>query len=350
MQKILIFGNMGYIGPCVVEQLRSSNPEAQLIGYDNAYFAHCLTGANLLPEVKLDRQIFGDVRKVSSDIFHEVKAVVYLAAISNDPMGNIFETPTYKINYESAIDIASKAKDAGVVNFVFASSCSMYGAAGDRPRREGDEQHPLTAYAKSKVLSENKLGSLADDKFIITSLRFGTACGMSDRLRLDLVLNDFVASAVANKEIVILSDGTPWRPLIHVRDMARAIDWAVERDNGNGGAFLSVNVGKDDWNYQIKDLASAVADIIPGCDVSINTDAMPDKRSYQVSFELFKTLAPNHQPIYSLEDTIKELKAGLEKMDFEVPGFRDTWFMRLNVLKQHIKKGRLNDNLNWIKL
>lgn len=340
---------MGYIGPCVVEQLRSSNPAAYLIGYDNGYFAHCLTGANVLPEVKLDRQIFGDVRKVSSDIFHEVKAVVYLAAISNDPMGSLFETPTYEINYESAIDIATKAKDAGVANFIFASSCSMYGTAGDRSRTEGDEQNPLTAYAKSKVLTENKLGSLADDQFIITSLRFGTACGMSDRLRLDLVLNDFVASAVANKKIVILSDGTPWRPLIQVRDMGRAIDWAVERESGNGGAFLSVNVGRDDWNYQIKDLASAVADVIPGCDVTLNRDAVPDKRSYQVSFELFKSLAPNHQPIHSLEETIKELKAGLENMDFEVPEFRETWFMRLNILKQHIKDGRLNDNLNWIK-
>ena len=347
--KILITGNMGYVGPCVINQLRSSYLHARLVGFDLGYFGNCITSADVLPECKVDLQYFGDVRKFPQDILRGVDAIVHLAAISNDPIGNKFEEVTLDINYRASIELAKRAKEAEVKSFVFASSCSMYGAAEDSARTEKSPLNPLTAYAKSKVLTERDLEPLVGDHFKVTSLRFSTACGWSDRLRLDLVLNDFVAGAVASKRITILSDGTPWRPLINVKDMARAIDWAISRDVANGGNFLAVNVGSDGWNYRVKDLAEAVANEIPGVEVSINKDAQPDKRSYKVNFELFRKLAPQHQPQVDLITSVRELKDGLEKIAFKNGNFRESNFMRLNILKQLQNRGLLNEKLEWIK-
>jgi nucleoside-diphosphate-sugar epimerase len=246
--KILITGNMGYIGPCVVERLRSSYPDATLIGLDIGYFANCLTNAKIFPECRVDQQYFADVRDLPPGLLDGVDVVLHLAAISNDPMGKVFEDVTLDINHRASIKLARKARMAGIKSFVFASSCSMYGTAEDNPRTEDSPLNPLTAYAKSKVLTEKDLQELSGNRFKVTCLRFSTACGMSDRLRLDLVLNDFVAGAVAAREITILSDGTPWRPLIHVKDMAKAIEWAAFRNISPGGAYLSVNVGSDEWN------------------------------------------------------------------------------------------------------
>lgn len=347
--KILITGNMGYIGPCVVKQLRSTYPNAMLVGFDIGYFGNCITSADVLPECKVDLQYFGDMRRFPHHILKDFDAIVHLAAISNDPIGNKFEEVTLDINYRASIGLAKRAKEAGVKSFVFASSCSMYGAAEDSARTENSPLNPLTAYAKSKVLTERDLEPLAGEGFKVTSLRFSTACGWSERLRLDLVLNDFVAGAVASKRITILSDGTPWRPLINVKDMARAIDWAITRDVANGGAFLAVNVGSDEWNYQVKDLAQAVAKVIPGVDVSINKDAQPDKRSYRVSFDLFRKLAPKHQPKFDLIASVRELKDGLEAMEFKDGDFRNSKYMRLNILTQLRDKGLLNQNLEWVQ-
>jgi nucleoside-diphosphate-sugar epimerase len=276
-----------------------------------------------------------------------VDAVVHLAAISNDPMGNSFEKVTKDINDESSAHLARLAKQAGVARFVFASSCSMYGFAEGGPRKEDDALNPLTAYARSKVATEKTLHELATKDFVVTSLRFATACGMSERLRLDLVLNDFVAGAVAAQQITILSDGTPWRPLIHIEDMARAIEWAVGRELSNGGAFLAVNTGSNEWNYQVKDLAYAVAKVIPDVSVSINKNAQPDKRSYQVDFSLFRKLAPRHQPKVDLVGAIQGLKAGLERMRFADGNFRNSQFMRLKVLTQLREIGALDEQLRW---
>jgi nucleoside-diphosphate-sugar epimerase len=170
---------------------------------------------------------------------------------------------------------------------------------------------------------------------------------MSDRLRLDLVLNDFVAGAVASRKITILSDGTPWRPLIDVRDMARAIEWGVLRDARSGGEFLAVNAGSNEWNYQVRDLATAVADAIPGVSVSINPDAAPDKRSYRVDFDLFRRLAPNHQPQINLKQSILDLRAGLERMNFNDPEFRSSRLMRLKVLKELREQKAIDEKLRW---
>jgi nucleoside-diphosphate-sugar epimerase len=345
--KILITGNMGYVGPNVVRHLRESHPQVELVGLDAGFFAHCLTNAEMLPECRMDVQHFEDVRRLNKEILRGVDAIVHLAAISNDPMGKTFEEVTYDINYRASVQLAKDAKAHGVRKFVFASSCSMYGLADDTPRTETSPLNPLTAYAKSKVATEKELRELADSTFGVTCLRFATACGMSDRLRLDLVVNDFVACAVTSKNITILSDGTPWRPLIHVRDMARGIDWALQRKPTDGGDFLAINVGSNVWNYRVKELAEAVAKVVPGVSISINKDAPQDSRSYRVDFGLFEKLAPGFQPQVDLLTAIEELKVGLEAMGFKDSNFRGSGYMRLEVLKKLGAQGHLNKNLDW---
>lgn len=345
--KILITGNMGYIGPVVSAHLRSSMPGSFLAGLDIGYFGSLLNGRDVLPECSLSVQHFADIRKVPDYALEDINAVVHLAGISNDPIGNRFEDVTLAINHKASIQLAQQAKRLGAKVFVFASSCSMYGAAQDGVCSESSPLTPLTAYARSKAYAERDLQPLADKSFRITCLRFSTACGMSPRLRLDLVLNDFVAAAVASKQIRIMSDGTPWRPLINVKDMGRAIEWAIGREDGNGGPFLAVNIGRNDWNCQVKDLAAAVAAAMPGVQISINKDAQPDKRSYRVNFDLFQKVAPHHQPRSDLSDTIMELKNALEGMHFHDADFHNSQFIRLVVLDRLREKGLLNDRLEW---
>ena len=339
---------MGYIGPTVVRHLRKAYPDAFLVGFDIGYFSNCLTTVGTAPECLLDVQFFGDMRVFPDYILNGIDGIIHLAAISNDPIGNTFEKVTFDINYHSSIELAKKAKANGVKKFVFASSCAMYGSADDSPKVETDSLNPLTAYAKSKVYTERGLKPLSGQEFVVTCLRFSTACGMSDRLRLDLVLNDFVAGAVSEKKISILSDGKPWRPLINVNDMARAIDWGLTREVANGGQFLCVNVGTDEWNCQVKDLAEAVAEVIPNTEISINKDAQPDKRSYRVNFELFKNLAPNHQPKINLVETVQELKRGLESISFNDVKFRSSNNMRLKMLTHLREMNLLDEKLCWV--
>ncbi len=339
---------MGYVGPELIKSLRNTYPRSQIIGVDLGYFAHCLTGADVLPERYVDLQYFQDVRHIQTELLDGVDAVIHLAAISNDPMGNAYESVTTEINYEASVRLAKHAKQAGISAFVFASSCSVYGYAEGEARDENSELNPLTAYAKSKINTENTIRKLANQDFTVTSLRFPTACGMSDRLRLDLVLNDFVASAVATKRITILSDGTPWRPLIDIKDMARAIDWAITRQADSKTQFLAINAGRTEWNYQVKNLADAVKDLMPEVEIDINQQAAPDKRSYRVDFSQYADMAPEHQPQVDLMQSIKELKHGLEKICFNNSNFRNSHFMRLKVLASHRKNGLLNDQLEWL--
>jgi len=346
--KLLVTGNTGYIGPLVLRHMQKALPGVHIVGYDSGYFAHCLTGAPRLPETRLQAQHWGDVRDFPGELFDGVDAVIHLAAVSNDPMGSRFEKVTEEINFASSKAIAQKAAEHGVKRFVFASSCSMYGYAEGGPRKESDALNPLTAYSRSKVATEQALAQMADSGMIITALRFSTACGWSDRIRLDLVLNDFVACAIASKEITVLSDGSPWRPLIDVKDMARSMEWALTRDPKESGNYLAVNVGSQEWNYQVRDLAEAVARAVPGTRVSINKDAPPDKRSYRVDFSLYKALAPKHQPQVSLEQAISESKTGLESMLFNDADFRASQFMRLKVIEKHIEEQRLSEQLRWI--
>ncbi len=344
--NVLITGNLGYVGPGVVREFRRRIPSAGIYGYDIGYFAGNLTTGTICPEIYLNAQHYGDVRHFPERLLEGMDAVVSLAAISNDPIGNLYEKPTMEINYEANVRIAELAKKQGVSNFVFASSCSVYGAAGEEARQEESEVNPLTAYARSKISSEQALQSLATTGFQVTCLRFATACGMSDRLRLDLVLNDFVAGAMASGKIDILSDGTPWRPLINVRDMARAIFWASQRTSEQGGPFLIVNTGSNHWNYQVKDLAYAVQQLMPEVTVSINKDAVPDKRSYRVNFDRYGQLAPEFQPLYSLNDTVADLRRGLESMRFSDKQFRNGNLMRLNVIRELQKRKVITAGLN----
>lgn len=345
--KILIVGNLGYIGPNLVRQLRQTRPDAVLIGYDIGYFAHCLTHAPMLPEVELDQQVFGDIREFPESLLKGVDAIVNLAAISNDPMSAQFEEVTLDINYRACVKLARMAKANGVKSFVFASSCSMYGLADDTPRKETDKLNPLTAYARSKVAAEEELEQLADEHFTITCNRFATACGWSSRLRLDLVLNDFVAGAMVSKHISILSDGTPWRPLIHTRDMALALDWAVSRPASNGGKFLAINTGSSAWNTNVLSLAQATAKVIPDVKITINPDAPPDKRSYRADFSLYERLAPAHQPRENLISTVEDMRDHLVGMAFSDAGYRQSQLIRLHVIRRFLDNGQLTSELRW---
>ncbi|WP_313614616.1 NAD-dependent epimerase/dehydratase [Agrobacterium sp.] len=346
--RILITGNMGYVGPVVAAHFRSVWPDAELIGFDSGYFAQCLTLPDEFPERVLDKQVFGDVRDFPTELLEGIDAVVHLAALSNDPIGARFEKQTEGINYRASIDIAQAAAEAGVKSFVFASSCSVYGIAEGGPRKETDTLTPLTAYARSKIATEQALEQLEAPKMAITCLRFATACGQSPRLRLDLVLNDFVATALATGEIRVLSDGTPWRPLIDVKDMARAMEWAIKRDSDDDGRFVSINAGRNENNYQVFQLAEAVAEAIPGTRVSINTNAPPDQRSYQVDFTRFAKVAPDHQPSVSLSESIGRLVDGLTSAKQAGREVVPAAAKRLTTLERLMDAGRLSDDVRWM--
>lgn len=346
-RKILVTGNCGYIGPVIAKHFKKVHPNYSLIGFDNGYFSHCLTNSSYNPIFDYDFQYWGDIRNFPEKILDNVDSVIHLAAISNDPMGKKYENVTKDINFISSLKLANLAKSKGIKSFVFSSSCSIYGYAEEEEKTEDSSLNPLTQYAKSKVEMEEALFKISDLNFNVTALRFATACGMSDRLRLDLVLNDFVASAIAERKISILSDGSPWRPLINVKDMSRAISWALNRDKLLGN-FIAVNTGSKEWNYQVSDLAKAVADEIPNIEIKINPDAAPDKRSYRVNFEKFTNLASDNKPITTLSETIKDLKAGLEKMNFNNKNFReDSGYMRLNTLEELKKLDLIDKKLNW---
>lgn len=345
--RILVTGNHGYIGPVVGAHLARAIPEAELVGLDASLFAGCLPNPIVWPDRAYRCQLMRDVRDVTAADLKGFDAIVHLAAISNDPMGNVFERPTTEINRDGSLRLAAAAKEAGVRRFVFASSCSVYGAGASDARTEQDEVAPLTAYARSKVDTERGLATLADDRFIVTCLRFATACGMSPRLRLDLVLNDFVASALVTGTIKILSDGTPWRPLIHVDDMARAIEWALIRPSDPScGVHVVVNTGSNDWNYQVRQLADAVADELGNVGVEVNPSPAPDKRSYRVDFSLYQRIAPSHQPQVTLGLAIAGLLAGIRDSKVDA-SFRTGPYIRLHVLANHVQTGRLDEHLRW---
>ena len=316
--KILITGNLGYVGCGLVKEFRTYYPHAEIVGFDTGYFAKYITSNKISPEAYLNAQYYGDVRNFPDHLLKGVELLFLLQPFQTTLSETNLKEVTLDINYRAAVEIARKAKRAGVKRYIFASSCSVYGAAGDEARTETSPTNPLTAYAKSKVFTENDLAELADNNFQITCHRFATACGMSERLRLDLVLNDFVACALTTGEITILSDGTPWRPLINVLDMARATRWSHERKSSEGGDFLVVNTGSNEWNYMVKELALKIQAFLPGIKVSINENAQPDKRSYKVDFGLYKKLAPHHQPAYDLEKSIKGLIEGLKAIDFQM--------------------------------
>ncbi len=340
--NILLVGHRGYIGPVAATHLTRALPGVRVHGIDANWFAG--SEAAKFPDAAFTSQRRADMRDLSEADFKGMDAVVALAAVSNDPIGKEFEDATADINSKAVLKAATAARAAGVRRFVFASSCSMYGAGSDSLRKETDTLNPLTAYAKSKVATEEGLRGLATDDFMITSLRFATACGASPMLRLDLVLNDFVATALRTGRIEVLSDGTPWRPLIHVEDMSRAIEWAVTR---GGDSRVEVNVGSQAWTWQVGQLAREVAELLGGAAVEINTNAAPDKRSYRVDFSRFASLAPNHQPQKDFATAVRELADELRQIDLGAEAIRESRFIRLNVLRGLVESGKLDGELRW---
>lgn len=345
--RVLITGNMGYVGSVLAKYLRSKEPSWSIVGYDAGYFAHLLTGPGPLPETQLHRQVFGDVRDIGADVLDAFDAVVHLAAVSNDPMGREFESVTEEVNWKATVRLAGLCARHGVHRFVFASSCSIYGAADAGVCDESAPVNPLTAYARSKVQAERSLSEVDLGGMVVTALRFATACGWSPRMRLDLVLNDFVASALSTGMIKVLSDGTPWRPLIDVEDMARAIHWALVRSREEGGELLALNTGSTSSNWQVRELAEAVAAEIPGTEVVINHQAQPDRRSYRVDFSRFEDAASEYKPRVSLEESVRRLRRGLEAIGFRDAEFRRSPYMRLQALRRFRRDGILGEDLRW---
>ncbi len=348
----LITGNLGYIGPILSKFLKNKNKNCIITGYDNGYFLNCPIAAEIDNERPyVDVQVFGDVRDKEKIIPYIEKAdhIIHLAAISNDPMGEEFEKVTKEINQDASIFIAKEAIRTKSKSFVFASSCSVYGEGSNSARSEIDNVNPLTAYARSKIGTEEALKEL-ENKFSskITCLRFATACGSSPNLRLDLVLNDFVATALNTNSIEILSDGSPWRPLIDVEDMCRAIFWACHR--GNGSDKEIINIGSPNWNYQIKDLAQAVKDMLGNkVQLKINTNAIPDKRSYRVSFDKFYDLAPfDLTPQISLQESVNRMISSLVPYKERLSRKDRGHLIRLNILKNLKDRKILSENLCWL--
>ena len=348
----LITGNLGYIGPVLSKFIKKMDPSAYITGYDSGFFFNCPIAAEVLSgKPNIDLQVFGDVRnkeKIKKYI-KDADCIIHLAAISNDPMGLEFEQVTEEINMNSSIFIAEEAIKTKSKAFVFASSCSVYGQGSDSPRTEKDNVNPLTAYARSKIGTEENIFKLSDcGETKLSCLRFATACGFSPNIRLDLVLNDFIATALNSGKIEILSDGSPWRPLIDVEDMARAIYWACWRENGDQREIL--NIGSPDWNYQIRDLAMGVKNLLGDkIELSINTEAAPDKRSYQVSFDKYYKLAQKELlPKITLQQSVKRMINALTPFRERLSRLERGHLIRLNVLKKLKENNHLDDQLNWI--
>jgi nucleoside-diphosphate-sugar epimerase len=333
--RILITGNMGYVGSVLVPHLRKRFPMASLVGCDPGWFAHCLTSPCRVPEADLNEQLYRDYRTIGRHTLNDVDAIVHLAAVSNDATGERFAAPTHSINYECSASLAKVANECGVSNFVFASSCSVYGASGGTPRKEDSAPDPLTAYARSKINTERALDEI--DGMTRTSLRFATACGPSARLRTDLVLNWMVSDAIIDGKVTVHGDGEQIRPLVDVRDMCTAIEWALLRWQDNHEV---VNVG--DKNYTINDIARIVSETL---DVPIvREERPPDKRSYNVDFDKFKKVAAGFQPAFSLSTTVHDLVEMVEEEALHLGGRKQA---RLAVLAEHVASGRLDEDLRW---
>src|SRR5215216_3301203 len=299
--RILVTGHKGYIGTVLVPLLLSDGH--QVVGLDSDLYERCTFG-DQLTEVESIRK---DLRDVEAKDVGGFDAIMHLAALSNDPLGNLNPDLTYEINHLASVKLATLGKEVGVPRFIFSSSCSTYGAAsGDERLTEEADFNPVTPYGHSKVLVEQDVAELADDKFSPVFLRNATAYGVSPRLRFDIVLNNLVAWAYSTGKVLIKSDGTPWRPIIHIEDISRAFIAALHapRDVVHNQAF---NVGRDDQNYRISDLADIVKETVPGCEIEYAQDAGPDKRTYRVDFSKIAAKLPEFRPLWDARKGAQEL-------------------------------------------
>jgi nucleoside-diphosphate-sugar epimerase len=338
--RVLVTGHRGYIGTVLVPMLEAAGHD--IVGLDTDLFRRCTFGdpPAAVPGLRLD------VRDVEVEHLAGFDAVVHLAALSNDPLGNLNPSLTFQINHEASVRLAALAKEAGVRRFLFSSSCSNYGASGDDLLTEEAPLRPVTPYGRSKTLAEGDIALLADDAFSPTFLRSATACGVSPRLRFDLVLNNLVAWAFTTGRVHLKSDGTPWRPIVHVEDISRAFLAVLEApvEQVHNQAF---NVGRSRENYRVRDLAEIVTETVPGSRVEYAPDAGPDTRCYRVDCGALPRRVPAFAPMWDARRAASQLYAvyrsvGLQPEDFEGPRFS-----RIAHLRKLLDDGELDADLRW---
>ncbi len=339
--RVLVTGHHGYIGSILVPLLVGAGHD--VVGLDTYLYEGCDFGEELAPAVPAIRR---DVRDVTAAELDGFDAVLHLAALSNDPTGDLNPECTYAVNHRASVSLAQAAKQARVARYLFSSSCSLYGAAEQEWIDETAAFNPVTAYGESKVLAERDIGLLADDSFSPTFLRNATAHGLSPRHRGDLVVNNLTAFAFATGEVLMQSDGSPWRPLVHIEDIARAFLGLLEapRELVHGEAF---NIGADEENYQIRDVARIVEEVVPGSRIAFATGAGPDKRSYRVSFAKLEQAFPELSPRWSVRASVEQMLAAYREQDLRIEDFEGSRFMRIARLKELMAGGRLDEALRW---
>jgi nucleoside-diphosphate-sugar epimerase len=325
--NILITGHRGYIGPHLVKLLKESGH--QVTGVDIGYFDTC----NWEPLPAADKEIHADFRSLTERDLQDFDVICHLAAISNDPMGDLDETLTYETNRDGSIELARRAKKAGVPRFLFSGSCSVYGKGETLDLDEGAKFNPVSAYAVSKVETEKQVSPLADKNFSPAFLRNATAYGHSPNLRIDLVANNLLACAIARGDIRIMSDGSPWRPLVHCHDIARAFVLFAEapREKIHNQA---INIGANNQNYQVRDVGDAVQQLVPAAKIVYTGETGPDPRNYRVKFDKLYSLFPDFRLKYNLQSGLEELLQKYREHNFSLKDFEGDQFVRLRSLKK----------------
>jgi nucleoside-diphosphate-sugar epimerase len=341
--KIFVTGTEGYIGARLAPILIARGH--QVVGLDAGFYRDgCLYLDTLgMPMAPATR--YKDLRKVTSADFDGCDAVIHLAELSNDPLGQNRPEITFKINHEGTVRLANLAREAGVRRFVYASSCSVYGVGTGDFLDERAPTNPQTAYAQCKVRVEQDLLPMADERFSVVFLRNATAYGPSPRMRFDIVLNDLCALAWTQKKIAMISDGSPWRPIVHIEDICEAMRCAVEAPSDviNGEIF---NVGRTGENYRIREIAEIVARTIPGCEVSAGPPSN-DNRSYRVAFEKIESQMPGYKARWTAQQGAEELRRLFERIEFSQDTYQFRAFTRLKQVKYLQRTGQVNDDLFW---